>query len=713
MVTRLHDHPITWTPPSPFWTDSNHAGMQQPTLLRFVSDDFMEELQRILANDPEKLRGYVAVPETWRGIRTPARTANPAGGRAGILSRLGVAARRTTSTKTTRPSGSSDAADMDLKLYQPAHQRYYLVGATLICQQPGLPDRKIDAGKQEKTSFVIRRWFPPSASTDDDLPASGPDSTWTEHAFIAQEDGKFAWVPVAAAGSAEADRAIVLPEEDRLPLFPLSFAEDDARARRLLAGLVPVGKRDAYHAAMRLQDDGGPGSGGPTENAALISLFRKQVSEPWKALVDRAVFAVRAKLIEDGDTPDFTTQRHEFRSAIQTASWLILADFRAFLAQYVPAVLTQIDAVTFTGTGTPSRGPLTAGSPAGNLYDALVATGRDLDDLNPRLHLGGTVAPRNVASAVACSLGHAVQLLEADTVAAMENCEMPYALTDASEGWPEFLFPLVDIEDTRLDPNHVAYAPTFARSPMPVTSITLTDTEKESIDSQTPPIVEPVDTDDELLIEAATDFKTQIDKLAALVIRALDFDEETTPQPAVPAVADRPADMRDGWFHIRCVYERPSCGALHDDVVSAPTERFKLAGFFDPDAPARPIRIGLPVDTTPAGLRKFDKNTAFVMSDILCGQVARMKGLTLGDLVRTVLPWPLHKDLSVPDNGPCKQGGGPNIGLICSLSIPIITICALILLMIMVSLLDFVFRWMPYFIVCFPLPGLRAKKSSG
>ena len=671
----------------------------------------MENLQRLLATDPMKLRGLLAVPETWRGIQLPARTPTPDVGHIGILGRLGITARRATTPVTARAQPLPGAPSA-LKLYQPAHQRFYLIGASLVCQRPGMPDRRIDKGKEERASFLIRRWFPPSASTENDLP-NFDETTWTEHAFVAQSDGTFAWVPVASAGADEADRSIVLPEEERLPLFPLSFTEDNKRTRRLLGGLVPVGKREAYHAAMRLQDDGSTGAGGPTENAALILLFRKQVSEPWKTLVDRAVFAVRAKLVEEGDAPDgdqVDAQRQDFRSAIQTASWLVLADFRKFLEQYVPAVLTQIDAVTFTSSGTPSRGPLTAGSAAANLYDALVATGRDLDDLNPRLHQGGTVAPRNTANAVAFSLGHALQQLGDDTVTAMEDSEMPYDLTDASEGWPEFLFPLVDIEDTRLDPNHAAYAPTFERSPVPVTTATLAPEEAESVDSQMPPIEEPVDTDDELLLEAAADFKTQIDTLAALVIRAFDFDEETTPQPAVPAIADRPADMRDGWFHIRCVYERPSCGDLHDDVVSGPTERFQLAGFFDPDAPARPIRIGLPVDTTPAGLRKFDKNTAFVMSDILCGQIARMKGLTLGDLVRTVLPWPLHKDLSVPDNGPCKQGsGGPNIGLVCSLSIPIITICALILLMIMVSLLDIIFRWIPYFIVCFPLPGLRAK----
>jgi hypothetical protein len=48
--------------------------------------------------------------------------------------------------------------------------------------------------------------------------------------------------------------------------------------------------------------------------------------------------------------------------------------------------------------------------------------------------------------------------------------------------------------------------------------------------------------------------------------------------------------------------------------------------------------------------------------------------------------------------------------MICSLSIPIITICALILLIIIVSLLDIVFRWLPYLILCFPIPGLKGKK---
>jgi hypothetical protein len=59
--------------------------------------------------------------------------------------------------------------------------------------------------------------------------------------------------------------------------------------------------------------------------------------------------------------------------------------------------------------------------------------------------------------------------------------------------------------------------------------------------------------------------------------------------------------------------------------------------------------------------------------------------------------------------GPCNDGGSVSIGMICSISIPIITICALIILMIMISLLDLIFRWLPFFILCFPVPKFKGK----
>ena len=98
-----------------------------------------------------------------------------------------------------------------------------------------------------------------------------------------------------------------------------------------------------------------------------------------------------------------------------------------------------------------------------------------------------------------------------------------------------------------------------------------------------------------------------------------------------------------------------------------------------------------------------------MMSDMLCGQVDRMKGIGFVDLVLSVLPWPFHKDLDVPEKGDCKTGDGISLGVMCSLSIPIITICALILLMIIVLLFDFIFKWIPLFIMCFPLPKFKSK----
>jgi hypothetical protein len=145
-------------------------------------------------------------------------------------------------------------------------------------------------------------------------------------------------------------------------------------------------------------------------------------------------------------------------------------------------------------------------------------------------------------------------------------------------------------------------------------------------------------------------------------------------------------------------------------VVSRETEWFQMASYFDPDAPARPIRIPMPVDTTPAGQRKFAKNTMFVVSDTLACQIDKARSLTFGDLVLSVLPWPFHKNLPDTLDDECENVS-LNIGQICTLSIPIITICALILLIIIVFLLDVIFKWVPYLIFCLPLPGLKAKKD--
>ena len=128
--------------------------------------------------------------------------------------------------------------------------------------------------------------------------------------------------------------------------------------------------------------------------------------------------------------------------------------------------------------------------------------------------------------------------------------------------------------------------------------------------------------------------------------------------------------------------------------MSDPSQPFQLASFFDSDAPARPVQVTLPVDTSPAALRKYDKGVAFLISDELQNQIQRVKSL---------------KDLANGNLDSSGSGLEVQIGLICSFSIPIITICALILLLVIVIALNLVFFWLPFFKICFPLPILKGK----
>lgn len=169
------------------------------------------------------------------------------------------------------------------------------------------------------------------------------------------------------------------------------------------------------------------------------------------------------------------------------------------------------------------------------------------------------------------------------------------------------------------------------------------------------------------------------------------------PQPAGTPSAPDPAaqplpklDPRsDARYVLRCVYQRPQCRPPHEDVLSPASDDFSIAPHFDFDAPHRRITISMPIDTSPAGLRKFPKNVSFLLSDQLKQQMGRlkdMKSMTSGDF----------------DNP------GIDIGLVCSFSIPIITICALFVLIIFIYLLNIVFWWLPFFRICLPL-GLKGK----
>jgi hypothetical protein len=703
-------HPVVWQSPQPLWGRFADAGggtgsaaaadQPRPALLRFATDDFMEQTLATLVRDPAQIGLRLARPETWR---------KPADDSADLIERTpvprlaqdnvrrGAALKPRTGIGATAASTSLDEQgrprDVPLKLYQPAHQRHYLTAASLVCRTPGMPERAVVPGGAEQINFVIRRLLPA-------LPNGNGESC--EFAWVKDAPGA-RWQRVNDAG---ADAARLAPGEELLPVFPLPFRDDAAHARTLWAGLVPVGRREEYMGGavdrsaapgfalgqrQSLAQTPSPSTAAGTARLARVTQFQMEVAEPWKNLI-RTSFTPTATAAPD-DVANFggselaaglSQRAFEFNLRQQMASWLILLD----LADYLEAYL-------------------------GDLWSVIDTAGAGFDALSPRRKelytwLGNAAMPPALETALLRppadgllkqprpSLRAALLAVRGAGVRdGLERTELIYNdATHEDAAWPPFHFVLAGLDRTGA-----------ARGPFEALAALGAASAGEVAPD---PLVTPA--------VAGQQAAAQLDRLTALVGRALDETTQERDAPPIPfalqlknALAANAGDA--GWFVIRFVYTRRDCGPLHPPLLSVPTQRFQLANFFDPDAPARPIRVTLPLDTSPAGLRKFNKNTAFVISDMLCGQIQRAKGLGLGDLVRSVLPWPLHKDLDVGAGSSCNNGGGLNIGMICSLSIPIITICALILLIIIVTLLDMIFRWLPYFVICFPVPGLKGKKG--
>ena len=189
------DADIRWVTAAPLWplVESTPPRMRAPTLLRFASDSFMDDLAELLATKPAQLHDHVA---TARSYRLP-----PPGARAGW----------------------SPPALAQLKLFQPAHGHFNLVAAHLVCRVAGLPDHGLDAAR-ERVGFVIRR-----------LDANGAELAWVKD----PDTGQSSWRTPDGA---------VDPNEERLPLLPLNFPER-GRQRRLLLGLIPTASRETYDQA--------------------------------------------------------------------------------------------------------------------------------------------------------------------------------------------------------------------------------------------------------------------------------------------------------------------------------------------------------------------------------------------------------------------------------------------------------------------------------
>ncbi len=133
-----------------------------------------------------------------------------------------------------------------------------------------------------------------------------------------------------------------------------------------------------------------------------------------------------------------------------------------------------------------------------------------------------------------------------------------------------------------------------------------------------------------------------------------------------------------------------ACG--NEQVVwaeaAARTELFRVAAPFDPNA-SRPSVIQMPS-----------------LSDLKGGLAKGVSMITPPDTFGLLNALNLKKGASkdvLPSGTPSSMG----IQWICSFSLPAITLVAMILLMIMISLLNIVFFWMPFVRICLPFPTMK------
>jgi hypothetical protein len=136
---------------------------------------------------------------------------------------------------------------------------------------------------------------------------------------------------------------------------------------------------------------------------------------------------------------------------------------------------------------------------------------------------------------------------------------------------------------------------------------------------------------------------------------------------------------------VRLKPEHPGCaGAL---VWSAYSEPFTIAPWFESSGAPAPV-IPLPDLFDRAQLAKVKPNVAFALPP------------KLANLLNSNKSEDLMEGKSAPDSG-------LTLGWICSFSLPIITLCAFIVLHIFLMLLNLIFFWLPFLKICIPIPKAK------
>lgn len=571
-----HDQ-LLWLAPSPLWEDgslgSGEAEFEQPRLVELTSDEFVPEFQAYLSGDDPGGEGPAGI-----GTHAP-------------------------------EDGAGTAAD-PLVLYQPMHQRFYMVVGSLVCRRVGLPDRTV-APTGERVSFVLRRLVTRTASSGGEVQV--------EQAWLPATSG---WVdvsdPTALATGEEQHPMHTSPVT--APIATGAAAQmlglDEPGRRQVHAGYVPVAGRTAKPPTMSdsaaLAALAASDSGADKGDDARVMAFRLRVSAAWRDM------ASRKKIIEDlpGDPP-FTFDRSKTQYVLFEPSLFVLLELCDWLKTYLPGVYTALKDDTDLPAGARKT-----------LRDAL-----DID-----------IYANGAAKRLGAALGEVegkLALLEGD-----ESVGRPSTKYDVTHGTPPNAGPLVS--HASLDSFLVSLAG-FSKSDGGLLHPALAEEDADANGTGAPPAVP--------------------EELSGMIV-------------ARPATAD--AAQLDDRHVIRLVYEHEPCQPL----LSKPSAVVRLAGTYDPDAPARKVRIQVP---DPINMRRFKRGVAIEMPPNL----------------RKILDGVTPKILKEEAPG---EGSDWGVGMICSFSFQIFMILSFIIAFIFLILLNIVFWWMFFIKICFPIP---VKKTQG
>lgn len=532
--------------------------------------------------------------------------------------------------------GFTDPEDHDaqgnLKLYHPAHGRFHLVTGSLVCRQLGLPDRQVALADGERVSFVVRRLV--------ERPAAVASASTLALAPIGVAAGFAAQAKLGVAQEALLAAAVttIQVEQAWVDEGPQRGWRDLVDDKGQPVAVRPDEERFPLHPASVANGNGA----GP-----------RKVFYGYVAVGNREKYQERRPLTED----DPAEALHQFELDVRSSS-TVDGDYDFRMDELTDRVLEPWRGI-YTALNKADRleAPFDEKLGEFSLYlilDMADWLQRNLPEVFLRITQGTPLPAGSKRAALAAELQQlrvTVNGNERTLAQAIDDLAPHLDLVRGRGEEPAAQYNVRDARRTAPGPafdlrNDAAY---FTSRPAPAASLHRAFQEALAESSSSPDVPPAV-----------------VDLLQDQV---------------VPAEAEPEAAADGGVYVLRLVYERPGC----PPVVSQPTPPLTFARFFDPDAPARHIRIELP-SIAMKDLRRYKRGVGMQMTP------------ELRDVMKRVQKSMLDGD------GLAGSAGGWELGMICSFSLQIIFLVAFIVMFIFLIAFNFIFWWLPFLKICFPIP---------